>query len=79
MLRLRPVNIVTAPEIIGTDEFLSHLACFSHTACPVNKDIRRFLRQEQRSLYYHRDSDEAFRFGLPTASRKNEVAIVANN
>jgi hypothetical protein len=85
-LRLRPIKIITGPDVIKTDDFHSHLACLSHSACPVNSDIPHFLHEshrEHRNIYFHytshSNSPSSSPANDPHASRKIEIAILINN
>jgi hypothetical protein len=75
-LRLRPIRIIASPDVIKTDESRSHLACLSYSACPANSDIRHFLHESHRDIYYHYNMSGTQPPNAFHASRKIEVAIV---
>jgi hypothetical protein len=78
-LRSRSIKILTSPDVIKTDEFHSHLACLSHAACGANKDIRHFLHENHRDIYYHYSAHVPNQTTSPAPCRKIEIAITAND
>jgi hypothetical protein len=77
-LRLRPIKIISTPDVIKTDEFHSHLVCPSNAADGANRNIRCFVWENHRYVYYHYRSQQLVPMHSPDASRKIKISMVVN-